>query len=254
MALDGLRTAAAFLTRLPVPAPASFDLPAALGWFPLVGAVVGGLAAAGWAAGEWLAGPLVGAVLAVAVGIAATGALHEDGLADTADGLWGGHDRERRLAIMRDSRLGTYGALALVIVVGLQVAALSSLGVGEGVRALVVGHLLARLSLLLLIAALPPARPEGLGAGVADGPSSRGWAVAGVTVLLVGLPIAGAALLLLVPLALGVAWGLGRVALARIGGVTGDVLGAAAMAAHLTALLTVAALVRHGHLTALRIT
>ncbi len=113
-AIRDLRTATAFMTRLPVGAPEGGDLAAACWAFPvaglLIGAIAGGLLAAAWTFG---APPLVAALLALAAMAALTGALHEDGLADTADGLGGGSP-ERKLEIMRDSRVGAFGVLALV--------------------------------------------------------------------------------------------------------------------------------------------
>ncbi|PZF79116.1 adenosylcobinamide-GDP ribazoletransferase, partial [Jiangella anatolica] len=127
--IAGLRAAVAFLTRLPVgSSPAPLDRAGA--WFPLVGLLVGSVGLGVWWVADGLAGPLVAAVAAVLATVIVTGALHEDGLADTADGLWGGSTRERRLEIMRDSRLGTYGALALAGDLLLRVAVLATAGSG----------------------------------------------------------------------------------------------------------------------------
>ena len=115
--LDRLACAAQFLTRLPVPGPKAWSdelLARSARYFPLVGLAVGGLCAAILVVARqaWPTGALP-ALLAVAAGVVATGGFHEDGLADTADGLGGGHTPEQRLTIMKDSRLGSYGALAL---------------------------------------------------------------------------------------------------------------------------------------------
>ena len=129
---DDIRHCLAFLTRLPVPLPADAARPEALAraaWaFPLVGIVVGGVAGLALLAAEALGlDPLAGSVVAVAAAVLLTGGLHEDGLADVADGFGGGHDRAGKLAIMRDSRIGSYGVLALILSVGLRVSLLASL-------------------------------------------------------------------------------------------------------------------------------
>jgi hypothetical protein len=124
---DVLR-ALALLTRLPVPG-ADGDRTAASAWaWPFVGLIVGGLSGA-LAMAALLLGlpPPIAAGLALGAGIVITGALHEDGLADCADGFWGGHDAARRLEIMKDSRIGAYGVIAMILVIGLKWLALSAL-------------------------------------------------------------------------------------------------------------------------------
>src|SRR5262249_46611727 len=124
--IGDVRVALGFLTRLPVGATGSL---AAAAWaFPVAGLVVGGVAALIFALAAWLSlPPAVAAILAIAAAIALTGALHEDGAVDSADGLAGGGDPEHRLAIMRDSRIGSFGVIALVLVLGLRAAALATL-------------------------------------------------------------------------------------------------------------------------------
>ena len=152
-----------FLTRLPVPdsgwEPGRLDRAAR--WFPAVGIVVGALAAIVW----WLAALLwtngIAVMMAMASATLVTGALHEDGLADTADGLGGGGTVERRLAIMRDSRIGSYGAVALFLAILLHYGALVSLsGFGAATMAaiLIGAHALSRLAMVAVILALPYAR------------------------------------------------------------------------------------------------
>lgn len=220
-----------FLTRLPVPALKSFApdwIAASARYFPLVGQLVGGLCALVlfFAARVWPgAAP---AVLAITVGILLTGAFHEDGLADTADGLGGGRDKAARLAIMKDSRIGTYGALALVSAVALKTSALAVLEPGAGVAGLVAGHGAARAAAVVAMALLPYAGdPEA--AKVKPVPQGVGAVSCIVALVLAAWPL----VLLPVPhlfLALAAGGGLALVmALAArrlIGGVTGDVLGA----------------------------
>jgi adenosylcobinamide-GDP ribazoletransferase len=145
-----------FLTRLPVPAMLYRPdwLPRSAKYFPLVGALVGFIAVIVLGLGRhiWLA-PLP-EILAVASAILVTGALHEDGLADTADSL-GGTTREKRLAIMKDSRIGTFGVLALVISFGLRVTALCTMPPLAGAAALIAAPAAGRLAAVLLMAAAP---------------------------------------------------------------------------------------------------
>ena len=158
----GFAIAAAFLTRLPIgtPADAAGRLAASSWAFPLVGAGVGAIAALVFLVAELLGlGAGAAALLAVLAALCVTGALHEDGLADTADGLFGGNDRPRRLAIMRDSRLGAYGVLALVLSVTLRAAALAQSGEAfYAGLALVAAHAASRGVLPAAMRVLAPAR------------------------------------------------------------------------------------------------
>jgi adenosylcobinamide-GDP ribazoletransferase len=232
---DEFAIATAVLTRLPVGAalPAADELGkdgaiAASGWaFPLVGAGIGALAALAFLVAELLGcGAAPAALLAVAAGLAVTGAFHEDGLADTADGFGGGTSREEKLAIMRDSRHGTFGILALVLSIGLRAAALGT--IGEPIRAglaLIAAHAASRGALPPLMRLMAPARADGLGA--AAGRPSRTVAIiaaglgAALALALLG-PRTGAVALALSGGALALAAMLAR---HQIGGYTGDVLG-----------------------------
>ena len=132
-----------FLTRLPVPSFADFEpawITRSARYFPLVGVLVGAISAGVLlAAGQLWSGPLP-ALLAVAAGVLVTGGFHEDGLADTADGLGGGQTPGRRLEIMKDSRIGTYGVLALGLVLAIKVATLAQLPLATAALALVAAH------------------------------------------------------------------------------------------------------------------
>lgn len=224
-----------FLTRIPilfVPDDA-YDPPAdgrrhALVFFPLVGLVVGGIGAAVWLGASALSlPPLAGAVLAVAATAMTTGAFHEDGLADTSDAL-GPHSREKALEVMRDSRIGTFGAVALWAILTLKAAALSALPAHSFWPVLLAAHALARWSSLPLAHWLPDARgAKGLGAGLASLIDGRGLTAA---TLLMAVCVAA-----LVGVHRG-AWLLGGALIVllltgpfyrrRFGGVTGDCLGA----------------------------
>jgi adenosylcobinamide-GDP ribazoletransferase len=239
-----LRTGLAFCTRLPVTAPDDADLAEAAWSFPLVGALVGGAAAlVYWLAASVGLPPFVSAVLAVAATALITGCLHEDGLADTADGFGGGATKERKLEIMRDSRSGTYGVVALIVSFMLRVAALASLaGPGLVAAALIAAHAGARASLPLFMRAVPNARADGLSAG-AGTPPARSAAIAavlGLVALALGLGIgSGLVAALLVGAGLIV---MARLSLKQIGGQTGDVLGAVEQLGEIVILLTAAAL------------
>jgi adenosylcobinamide-GDP ribazoletransferase len=241
----GFAVATAFFTRIPVPTSACCpDRLADAAWaFPLVGAGIGGVAAFAFllaqlfGLGDWPA-----ALLTVLASIVLTGALHEDGLADTADGLIGGHDRDQRLTIMRDSRHGTFGAVAIVLSVLLRAAALA--GIGEPIYAglaLIAAHAASRAALPLAMRALAPARAEGLGA-TAGRPSLS----LAIGALAIGLMITFAALgpkhgAIAAGLVGAVVFGLGVLAHRRLGGYTGDVLGAFQQTGEIVMLLTAAA-------------
>jgi adenosylcobinamide-GDP ribazoletransferase len=226
---DEFAIATAVLTRLPVGAAAAEDgAIAASGWaFPLVGAGIGALAAL-----TLLLAELFGcdnapaALLAVAAGIALTGAFHEDGLADTADGFGGGRDRAAKLAIMRDSRHGTFGIVALVLSIGLRAAAVATMA--DPIHAalgLIAAHAASRGALPPLMRLLAPARRDGLGAS-AGRPTlavaiAAGAVGAAIAVAVLG-PRTGAIALAIGAVALTLAALLAR---RQIGGYTGDVLG-----------------------------
>ena len=241
----GFAAAAAFFTRLPFDRQARGDwrLVDAAWAFPLVGAGIGGLAAL-----TFLLAQLVGlgiwpaALLSVLASVALTGGLHEDGLADTTDGFFGGHDREARLAIMRDSRQGTFGVLATVLSVALRAAALADIGdVIHAGLALIAAHAASRAVLPAAMYAMSSARPDGLGAA-AGAPRLRSVIAGALIGILIGMaalgPMRGAIALGAMSLA---ALLVGRLAQRQIGGYTGDVLGALQQAGEIVMLLAAAA-------------
>jgi adenosylcobinamide-GDP ribazoletransferase len=243
---NDLRVAAAFLTRLPIrqPEPAGLSALARAGrCFPVVGLGVGLAAGVVYAVSiEFALPPILAAVLAVAAAILVTGALHEDGLADTADGFGGGGDREAKLHIMRDSRIGTYGVIALILALAAQIAALSVLGDSDAVAAsLIVCHAASRALLVPVMHFEPPARSDGLAVSVGRPTSSTALWALGIAALVALIftwfdgPIAfviGAA----------VAWTVVRIARRQIGGITGDVLGAVQQTTAVAMLLVLVAL------------
>ena len=230
-------TAVQFLTRLPVPGwvghgPGQLDR--AMRYLPLVGLGVGLVGAAVLTlAGAGLPRPAA-AVLSVTATLLLTGALHEDGLADTLDGLFGGAIRDDALRIMRDSRLGTYGAAGLAVALGLKVAALSALPAAGA--ALVAGHAGSRFFVVCVLARLPYARARGKATPVAGGVGAVELAVAGCCGVLPLLLLGGRAVPALL-LASGLAWGMTRWFRRRLGGYTGDGLGAVQQVTELAILL-----------------
>jgi adenosylcobinamide-GDP ribazoletransferase len=208
--------------------------------FPLVGAAIGLAAGAVFFAAQFLGlGVWLAAALAVTCQVLLSGALHEDGLADVVDGL-GAYERARRLEIMRDSRIGTYGVLALILATVLRIAAVAGLA-DNALAGLVVAAALSRAVMAWPMALLPPARDDGLVASAGTPP--RGGVIEGALIALVlALVISGPAGILAAATAafaaLSVAWLVGR----AIGGITGDVIGAAQVLAEIAALLALVAL------------
>lgn len=234
--LRQLHLAAVFLTRLPLPSLGQQPLPPlsdCMWAFPLVGALVGGGQAI-VLAGCWALGLSAGvcAVLALAAGVLITGALHEDGLADMADGFGGGQDRDSVLRILRDSRLGSYGAVALILLLAVKALALDAALTHQSLTAialqLVAAAMMGRAACVVLACALPLARSDGLAAQAGRPPHSQAvvalafavptacavWPAATSAAALTGMAV--------------VLWSLRRLALRKIGGGTGDIYGAAA--------------------------
>jgi adenosylcobinamide-GDP ribazoletransferase len=242
-----LRIGILFCTRLPLAHRApieSGDLARASWAFPVVGVLVGGVGALAYAI-AWQVGlpPKPAAVLALAGTLVTTGCLHEDGLADTADGFGGGRYRERKLDIMRDSRLGTFGVCALVMSLLLRAAAVAAIASPPAVAlALIAAHASARAVLPAFMRFVPPARPDGLSAQVGQ-PSRRCVTVA----VLLGVAVLGAALglaaALIGALLAASAWFfMAWLSVRQIGGQTGDVLGALEQIVEILILLTAVAL------------
>jgi adenosylcobinamide-GDP ribazoletransferase len=248
-----LLNAIRFLTMVPTPqsdgAPAPDWLAQAMKYFPLVGAGIGLAAALVFVVAHHIWSPLIGAILAVTTSIALTSALHEDGLADTADAFGGGWTIEKRLAIMKDSRIGTYGALALGLGCALRIAALAALPLWAGVAALMAMHAAARAIPAVVMNRLVYAgETSAMKVSYADAPVPR----EAMTFLLVTAAIAALPLALLsfkaviLGTLLGAALGalLARSAKRLIGGYTGDVLGAIEQLFEIGFLLGVAAAFR----------
>ncbi len=236
-----LLSAFGLLSRLPMPRTERHRAQAAWAW-PLVGLGIGSLAALTALVSMRLGLPAgIAAALAMALAALTTGALHEDGLADTFDGLFGGWTTERRLEIMKDSHIGSYGTLALIFGSLIRWQALThliDLGRIDGIIAVAA---LSRAPMAVLMTALPNARRSGLSQHV----GKPGWVAAGLAVFLaigIAVSLLGALALWLGGIAAVIAGGVGLVAWRRIGGQTGDILGASQQLTELGALCGMIAL------------
>ncbi|WP_198332917.1 adenosylcobinamide-GDP ribazoletransferase [Psychrobacter aquimaris] len=237
-----LLVAVQFLTRLPVPLFKHYDpqwLHQSSRHFPAVGLLVGLLCAGVFWLGSILFMPLVAAVLSTAFGIKLTGAFHEDGLADSCDGLGGGLTRERTLTIMKDSRLGTYGVLGLVSALLLKISLLASMPLSMAVVALIIGHTASRLLCISLLSLLPyggeiehaKAKPMAQQLTPLQGLLSSGWLILAIILVALIFPntmqqIGTGRWLLAIILALIATDYMRRLLRRRLDGYTGDGLGA----------------------------
>jgi adenosylcobinamide-GDP ribazoletransferase len=245
----GFLTALEFLTRLRVRRTPLGDLRSvadAQAWFPLVGLVIGALLVAV----DWLARRALpdasAAVLVVVALVAITGALHLDGLADAADGLLGGRDREGRLRIMHDVHAGTYAVVAIVCVLAMKWAGIAALAPRARYAALLLAPCLARFAMLMASTTAPYARAEGEGAAF----HARAWPVATVagaaTGLAASVALLGAAGAGIVAGAAAAGIAAGAIGRRSVGGMTGDLFGATIEVSEALLLLTIAALAQRG--------
>lgn len=236
-----------FLTRLPFPAVQGVAkkgaLMASARAFPVIGVLIGGLAGAALMAGASLGlHPFAGAFVGLAVAVLVTGALHEDGLADFVDGLGGGKNKTEKLKVMKDSRIGAFGVLALIFSVAIRAAILGGLpGPGMAAAALIAGASLSRAMLPGVLGLMTTARKSGLAASAGE-PDDEDWVTALVLGLLVAFLCIGfwGGLTALVGGIIAVAV-VGMLAERHIGGVTGDVLGAQQQVAEIMILAAAAA-------------
>ena len=243
-----------FLTRWPLPDALAQRVGYRDAWlnasarhFPLVGAVVGAIGAVVLWGGSLVLPPTVAVGLSMAATVLLTGGFHEDGWADVCDGLGGTQDRQRALEIMKDSRIGAFGAMGLVLMLGLKWAALASMPVVTAAASLVLAHAASRTAAVMLIRALPYA---GDALHAKAKPLARQLSAAAAVVAALWSGAVGMVLLGVLPVAL-LAWGLVPLALMalacarwfriRLGGYTGDCLGAAQQLTELAAYLGILA-------------
>lgn len=247
--ITNLRLAASFLTRVPLHRDPDQDDPVqddpamsrAVPWFMVVGLALGTMQALVYASLLQILPALLAAVLAIAALALITGAFHHDGLADMADAFGGGWTVDQRLEILKDSRLGTYGVTALTLAIVTEVAALSAVAAGSGAAAVIAGHTLSRAMSGLAMIVGRPAKASGLGVDYLNGlPRSAVGAsvlgavgiaavVAGVWALVASI-VAGLVMVMVLQLA-------NR----KIGGISGDVLGAVQQLTKLAVLITLVA-------------
>jgi adenosylcobinamide-GDP ribazoletransferase len=238
--------AVSFLTRVPTGTGARRpeELAGFVPWFPVVGAAIGLAVGAAYAGARLLLPPLPAASVAVVAGVCLTGAFHEDGLGDSADAFAGGWDRESTVRILKDPRLGTFGVLAVAASLLVRVGAVAALAPVAALAALPAAHALSRAAAVATMTVLPVAGESGLGASYVLALSRR-RALAGtaaglaLALALLGLTAIWAAAAAAVAAAL-----LGRLAVRRIGGITGDVLGATQQLGEMLVLLAAVATVQ----------
>ena len=240
--IDELKASLVFCTRLPLLGTTAIGggaLAKAAWAFPLVGVLIGLIAAAIYGIAHRAGVPAwPAAALSVAATLFVTGCLHEDGLADTADGFGGGKTREQKLDIMRDSRIGTYGVCALILALLFRVGALASFFSAASVGwALLASHAGARASMMALMFLVPPARRDGLSSDAGQPPIESAAAAAGLGFLFVAIclgPLRAIVALVLVSVVIALMAWLSR---KQIGGQTGDVLGAVEQVSEIVILL-----------------
>jgi adenosylcobinamide-GDP ribazoletransferase len=239
----GLLGAVSFLTRVPVGGGERRpeELAGFVPWFPVVGAGVGLAVAGTYAASRMLLPPLPAATVAVVAGICLTGAFHEDGLGDTADAFAGGWDRDSTVRILKDPRLGTFGVLAVAASLLLRVGAVAALAPGAALAALPAAHALSRAAAVATMTALPAAGETGLGASYALALPRRRALAGAAAGLAIALALLGVTALWAAAAAAVAAALLGRLAVRRLGGVTGDVLGAVQQLGEILTLLAAVA-------------
>ena len=224
-----------FFTRLPIPRWVGFEpawLQHASRYFPLVGVVVAAISGAVYLLASWLLPSTIAVLLTIAAGIYLTGAFHEDGFADMCDGFGGGMTRERVLEIMKDSRIGAYGAIGIICLLAIKCAALASTPPATVVATLFIAHPLSRLAAVSLIWLMDYARDEGKAKPMAQEMTTGEFIIAATCALLPAIAcgvlgiVNWATLVFAVVAAAAAAFWLGRKCQHRLQGYTGDCLGA----------------------------
>jgi adenosylcobinamide-GDP ribazoletransferase len=242
-----IRGALSFLTRVPAGtgSVSPEEMATWVPFFPIVGALIGLSGAAAYLGARQLWSPLVAATLAVVVEVVITGGLHEDGLGDTADAFGGASDPADARRILNDPRLGTFGVLAVLLIVVLRIGTLASLDRWSAVAALIAGHATARAAAISVLGYEPVSTDSGLGAAYARAIQTPGVVAAIAWGLLIATVAIGPWVIPAAALSTCVAWGVGRGARRRLGGVSGDVLGAIQQCALVAVLLLAAAAETH---------
>lgn len=242
----GLVGALQFLTRIPIRTRDEVEHQRVVPWFPIAGLLIGGIVGGVAAGAAELSPPLVAATLAVTVGLLITGAFHEDGLADVADAFGGGWTVERRLEILKDSRHGTYGVAALVATILIRVAAVASIESSAALLTALVGaHAVGRSAAVVAMRTAPPAVESGLGVSAAAAlrplPTIVGLVVGVGGVAALGGWWVGPWLVAAAAGTAATVW----LAVRKIGGLAGDVLGAVEQVVECLVLVVAAGLAEH---------
>jgi adenosylcobinamide-GDP ribazoletransferase len=235
-----------FLTRIPIRLRRAPSMSGLVVWFPVAGAVIGALVGGAGAGLSHVVPPLVAGAVAVAVGLLVTGAFHEDGLGDIADAFGGGYTLERRLEIMKDSRHGTYGVAAMCASIAVRMVALGSLpGPAAMFASAVAAHVLARTAAVVLMAAAPLATHRGLGADYGQSTTTGRALTASLLGAAIGALVVGWWVAPLFAAALVAVASVGALAMRKIQGISGDVLGAAEQVAECVVLVVATGLATH---------
>lgn len=243
---DLIWIATGFLTRIPIPRSvphSAANLNAASRYFPLIGLVVGAAGAAAYGLFAQLWPPALAVVLSMALTVRLTGAFHEDGWADSCDGFGGGWQREQVLTIMKDSRLGSYGAVGLILLLATKLFALTALHAANLViPALLIGHAWSRLLSTTYLLDLPYVRDldSSKVKPLATQMDRRSLIVATAWVAPLALLISPLQILLIAAVLAAWRWWFGRYMVRRIGGYTGDCLGASQQMAEVLIYLALA--------------
>lgn len=245
--MRNLRVAGSFLTRVPLHVEGTVEVASATPWFPVVGALVGAAGAAVFAAMSELVPSGTAAALALVVTALITGAFHHDGLGDIADAFGGGWTVEQRLSILKDSRHGTYAVVSIVLAVLVQFSALGSLPSAWGAAGVIAANTLGRSAILgILVFGTPAGRP-GLGTDYAAGLDRRRVGVGLVAGIAIGAVAIGPWIVVAVAALVGSSLAVHTIARRKIGGFSGDVLGATELVGECVVLVVVAAAHHRGH-------
>lgn len=242
-----LPVAFAFLTRVPIRHGEVTSMGATASFFPLVGAFIGSFCALTWIAANAVLSPAPSAVLALAIGMAITGAFHQDGLADCLDGFVGGWTPQQRLEILKDSRHGTYGVMILVVQVALQITLVASMSVAVGSVALILMHCLARVAAVSIMRS-GNSVAAGLGTQYTSDTRRSDVAFAFGISIVISTGLAGWWAPAVLSAACLAAWLFAVWARRKIGGIVGDVLGASEQCAETTVLVMCSISIAQGFL------
>ena len=218
-----------FMTRLPSPVKLQWseaELASSTPWFVAVGTVVGIIAAIAWQIGFHIWSQEIAALFAITASVLATGAFHEDGLADSADGIGGAFEIEKKLTIMRDSRIGTYGSVALILTIITKFSAISLLDPGTAAGIIVGAHMLGRWTSVPLIKYNDYVREQGTGKPFASMVTTNNVICSSVAALVLSVMCFGSMTVIVLPVVLTGLWLAQRYVRRKLGGITGDVLGA----------------------------